>query len=99
MVPRTRYGLLLFKICSPPLYFHYVQPGGQNLPKTIPALITEALRACDPELRQVLVSNVVLIGGGSLFSGFADRLANELSRSFPHVRNNALLVYRTPIDE
>ena len=44
------------------------------------------------------MSNVVLIGGGSLFSGFAERLANELSRSFPHVRNNVLLVYRSLID-
>jgi len=32
------------------------------------------------------MSNVVLTGGGSLFTGFADRLANELSRSLPHVR-------------
>ena len=47
--------------------------------------MTEALRACDPELRQILVSNVVLTGGGSMFTGFADRLQNELMRSFPHV--------------
>ncbi|KAF8164971.1 actin-related protein Arp4p [Crassisporium funariophilum] len=60
-----------------------------NLPKNIPALITEALRACDPELRQVLMGNVVLTGGGSLFSGFADRLSNELSRSFPHTKIHA----------
>lgn len=49
-------------------------------------LISEALRACDPELRQVLFSNVVLTGGGSLLAGFADRLTNELTRNFPHVR-------------
>ncbi|KAJ7904317.1 actin-related protein Arp4p [Mycena olivaceomarginata] len=58
-----------------------------NLPKTIPALITESLRACDPELRQVLVGNVVLTGGGSLFAGFGDRLSSELARSFPHVKS------------
>ncbi|KAJ6539152.1 actin-related protein Arp4p [Mycena capillaripes] len=57
-----------------------------SLPKTIPALITESLRACDPELRQVLVGNVVLTGGGSLFAGFGDRLSAELARSFPHVK-------------
>ncbi|CAA7260168.1 unnamed protein product [Cyclocybe aegerita] len=60
-----------------------------NLPKTIPQLITEALRACDPELRQVLMGNVVLTGGGTLFSGFADRLTAELTRSFPHTKIHA----------
>ena len=40
---------------------------------------------CDHDLRQVLLGNVVLTGGGSLFAGFADRLANEMSRQFPHV--------------
>ena len=63
-----------------------MQATNPNLPKNIPALITEALRACDPELRQVLMGNVVLTGGGSLFAGFADRLSTELIRSFPHVR-------------
>ncbi|KAM6495565.1 actin-related protein Arp4p [Amanita muscaria] len=60
-----------------------------NLPKTIPSLITESLRACDPELRQVLMGNVVLSGGMSLFAGFADRLNSELARSFQHVKIHA----------
>jgi actin-like protein 6A len=60
-----------------------------NLPKSIPALITEALRACDPELRQVLMGNVVLTGGGSQFSGFTERLSTELTRSFPHTKIHA----------
>ena len=37
-------------------------------------------------MRQVLLSNVVLTGGGSLLTGFADRLASELSRILNHVR-------------
>jgi actin-related protein len=32
------------------------------------------------------MGNVVLTGGGSQFSGFADRLNSELTRTFPHVR-------------
>lgn len=48
-------------------------------------MLSESLRACDPDLRQVLMGNVVLTGGGSLFPGFADRLETELSRNFPHV--------------
>ena len=63
-----------------------MQVQNPNLPKNIPALLSESLRACDPDLRQVLMGNVVLTGGGSLFSGFADRLETELSRNFPHVR-------------
>lgn len=55
-------------------------------PKIIPSLITDSLRACDPELRQVLMGNIVLTGGGSLFTGVLDRLNNELPRTFPHVR-------------
>ncbi|KAG6378476.1 actin-domain-containing protein [Boletus reticuloceps] len=60
-----------------------------NLPKNIPALLSESLRACDPDLRQVLMGNVVLTGGGSLFAGFADRLETELSRNIPHVKIHA----------
>ncbi|KAH7887939.1 actin family [Phlebopus sp. FC_14] len=69
---------------SPQLVAH-----NPNLPKNIPALLSESLRACDPDLRQVLMGNVVLCGGGSLFSGFADRLESELSRNFPHVKIHA----------
>ncbi|KAG5654458.1 hypothetical protein H0H81_001957 [Sphagnurus paluster] len=60
-----------------------------NLPKHLPALISETLRSCDAELRQVLSSNVVVTGGGTLFTGFADRLATELTRSFPHAKIHA----------
>jgi actin-like protein 6B len=62
------------------------QATNPNLPKTIPQLIGESLRACEPDLRQVLIGNVVLTGGGTFLAGFADRLSNELSRNFNHVR-------------
>lgn len=64
---------------------HSLQAQNPNLPKNIPTLLSESLRACDPDLRQVLMGNVVLTGGGSLFPGFADRLEAELLRNFPHV--------------
>ncbi|KAF8559033.1 brg1-associated factor b [Imleria badia] len=72
-------------------FYHSPQLVAQNpnLPKNIPALLSESLRACDPDLRQVLMGNVVLTGGGSLFTGFADRLETELSRNFPHVKIHA----------
>ncbi len=45
--------------------------------------------ACDPDMRQVLMGNVVLSGGGSLFAGLGERLNNELVRNFPHVKIHA----------
>lgn len=57
-----------------------------STPKTIPALVSSALSACDPDMRQILLSNVVLTGGGSLLAGFADRLSAELQRQLAHVR-------------
>ena len=63
-----------------------MQASNPNLPRTIPMLIGESLRSCDPELRQVLMGNIVLTGGGTLLAGFGDRLSNELSRNFTHVR-------------
>ncbi|KAI0786343.1 brg1-associated factor b [Abortiporus biennis] len=60
-----------------------------NLPKSIPTLISTSLAACDPDLRQVLMGNVVLTGGGSLFPGFLERLSTELSRHFTHVKIHA----------
>ena len=53
--------------------------------KTLPYLIGESMRACDTELRQVLMANIVLTGGGSLFSGLAERLHAEMQRQYPHV--------------
>ena len=62
-----------------------------NLPKSLPQLISASVNSCDPDIRQVLLSNVVLGGGGSLFTGLADRLNNELNRIFNHVGRWQLL--------
>ena len=70
-----------------------VQASNPNLPKTIPALISSALSACDPDMRQVLLNNIVLTGGGSMLSGFADRLNAELQRNVSHVRPFPFFVY------
>ena len=40
-------------------------------------------------MRQVLMGNVVLAGGGSLLAGLGERLNNELVRNFPHVKIHA----------
>ncbi|KAG6820436.1 hypothetical protein H0H93_000432 [Arthromyces matolae] len=68
---------------------HSLVASNPNLPKHIPALIGETFRSCDAELRQVLSSNVVVTGGGTLFTGFTDRLQSELTRGFPHTKIHA----------
>ncbi|KIM64500.1 hypothetical protein SCLCIDRAFT_633828 [Scleroderma citrinum Foug A] len=86
----TYFGAERFQV-GEEFFYHSPQLVAQNpnLPKNVPALLSESLRACDPDLRQVLMGNVVLTGGGSLFAGFADRLDNELSRNFTHVKIHA----------
>ncbi|TDL29315.1 actin-related protein Arp4p [Rickenella mellea] len=60
-----------------------------NIPKTLPALIAQSLSACEPDLRTVLLGNIVLTGGGSLFAGLGERLSNELMRNFAHMKIHA----------
>ncbi|PPQ72524.1 hypothetical protein CVT24_004830 [Panaeolus cyanescens] len=60
-----------------------------HLPKHIPALASESLRTLESELRQVLLGNIVLTGGGTLFHGFAERLSAELSRLVSHHKIHA----------
>lgn len=64
----------------------YAQASNANIPKPLPQLIGASLSACDPDLRQQLLGNIVLTGGGSLFSGLSDRLYNELGRHYQGVR-------------
>ncbi|KAG8895013.1 NuA4 histone acetyltransferase subunit [Tulasnella sp. 403] len=69
---------------------------GMFHPATLPELMTNSLRACEPDLRPALFNNVVLTGGGSLLSGMGDRLASELQKISGgqkvrlHVPGNAL---------
>lgn len=67
----------------------HLQTTNPNLPKSLPQLISASVTSCDPDIRQVLLSNVVLGGGGSLFAGLADRLNNELNRAFNHAKIHA----------
>ena len=68
-------------------HMFFNNPQNASQPKIIMALVSDALRTCDPELRGVLASNVVLTGGGSLLTGVLDRLNMELGRmGFAHVR-------------
>jgi hypothetical protein len=70
------------------LFFHHrpeLQAANAHMPQPLPQLIGGALGACDPDLRQLLLANVVLTGGGSQFAGLAERLSNEMNRAAPGV--------------
>ena len=54
--------------------------------KTIPAMVSAALNAVDVEIRPVLLSQVILTGGGSLIEKMAERIQSELSAMFPNPR-------------
>jgi actin-like protein 6B len=56
-----------------------------TLPQTLPQLLGRALQSTDQDMRGVLLTNIVLTGGGSLLSGAPERLQSELARQFPHV--------------
>ena len=62
-----------------------MQTQDTDLPKTIPMLLAASLSGCDADLRATLLNHIILTGGGSLLSGFADRLNGELVRSFGNV--------------
>ena len=61
--------------CAEPIF----QPGlmGEEMPG-LPDHVLRTVYRCDGDIRQTLLSNVVLAGGGSLLPGLASRLQNEL---------------------
>jgi len=55
--------------------------GGAHARVGVHEAVARAVRQCDASIRPQLVAAVVLVGGGSLLSGFAERLQSELERA------------------
>ena len=49
--------------------------------------VVNTVRRCDPGIRQTLLSNVVLAGGGSLLPGLASRLQHDVEKELESVRD------------
>eukprot|EP01041_Mallomonas_annulata_P008815 gene8814-18244_t len=49
----------------------------------IPELVYAAVAKCDVDVRRDLMSNVLVVGGGSLIQGIPQRLAHDLSEMLP----------------
>lgn len=54
--------------------------------QTIVALIQSSLSQIDVDIRSHLLNHIVLTGGSSLYSGFAERLQQELTAVYPGMR-------------
>jgi len=46
---------------------------------SLPEMVFDAIMACDIDVRKVMVENIVLTGGSSLFPGLKERLEKELN--------------------
>ncbi|KAI9282209.1 actin family [Sporodiniella umbellata] len=46
-------------------------------------LVFNSITSCDVDLRPLLFSNVIVTGGNTLFTGFTERLSNELPMMIP----------------
>jgi hypothetical protein len=53
-------------------------------PDALDALVARCVYACDMDMRQELLSNVVLCGGNTLFPGVPETLQARLVSMFPH---------------
>lgn len=51
--------------------------------QTIPMLVKSALDSCDVDLKPVLMSNILVVGGTSLTQGFNERLEKECMKFWP----------------
>lgn len=49
---------------------------------SIQKVIEEAINSCDKDIRETLLSNIVLYGGSSMFNGFQHRLQSELNNIY-----------------
>ncbi|KAI4269283.1 MAG: hypothetical protein LQ337_007379 [Flavoplaca oasis] len=54
--------------------------------QTLPQMIAQSLSQIDVDIRQHLLSNVVVVGGSSLIYGFNERLKQELEAMYPGPR-------------
>lgn len=45
----------------------------------LPDMVFDSLGRCDPDLRKLLVGEMLVVGGGSLFKGLGERLSRELA--------------------
>ena len=51
-------------------------------------MIINAVNGCDADLLPHMLSNIVVVGGGSMMHGFADRLNNEMTALAQGVRRS-----------
>jgi actin-related protein len=68
-----RFGAKRHDFCEP----LFASEGG------IGAIVYDALAACDPDLRRPFAQDIIVVGGGSLLNGLAERLGADLANRLP----------------
>ena len=52
---------------------------------SIPQLIQQSISSCATEMRRDMFSNIIVVGGGSLYEGFVERIQKEAVQFAPAV--------------
>lgn len=60
-------------------------PTDLNACISVPQMLYNSVVLCDMDVRAAMLSNIVITGGGSLLSGFTDRVNTEMHRLAPGV--------------
>ena len=60
--------------------------------------VSQAVSACLPDLRESLLSNIVLTGGSTLFPNFGERLQRELRALVPSDYEIGITAAASPIN-
>lgn len=55
-------------------------------------MVVNAIKKCDIDLRKTLYSSIIIAGGTTLFTGFADRLHKSISKLTPHKDMKIVLI-------
>jgi len=69
------------RICIPEILFNPSDIGIKQA--GIPEAIVQAVECCVTEMREELYGNILLMGGSTLFTGYQERLYNELRKLVP----------------
>ena len=84
------FGSERFKLCE--ALFNPQMMGMNEKVLGVHRLLDETIMKCDGGIRELLLSNVVLNGGNTMFDGFETRLLKEMHALFGRLRKQEVVV-------
>ncbi|KAA0185471.1 Actin protein 6B [Fasciolopsis buskii] len=83
-LPEALFDPSILLVCLPiHLNFVNLQEAGGNSMLSMSHIVASSISLCDIDIRPSLYSNVVVVGGTSLITGFTDRLQRDLNIKTP----------------